>query len=777
MRNLAIILLSCFTFVSFGQNAKSYYKAGLEFTKNGNYNDAIEQFSKTLELQPDYADAYIARAEAFEKLGNVTKAVEDYDRATVFMDNDEEIFYKCGQLYFQLEEYKKAAEKLEIAIRIKSSFLPAYQLLTKTLILDGNISSAKIVSERALDRKNNAENNYVYGFTLYHLGDYVNAEKHFNIAIKKDDRYLDAYHDLAKLKLETGHDNIVLNLCNEGLNIDPNDVRFYLLRSRFYKKSLDLSNAINDVSKAILISPNNEEYYFLRGSYYQDFRQFQNAINDFNKVIMMDPGHMEAYFSRAKMYEEISNYKAAIKDYETILEQSGDDPKTAQMLDGAKKRLFQLNRENKRPTVTLLDPVPKNDLVINVPRETKEISIRGYLEDESEIKSFKINGLEVPFTIEDGNNEFQTSVKISTRESISVVAVDVYDNVLNKEYTINYTETNVPKVRIIAPYASDNGEIYLTSDEPNLYIEGRINDESRIETILVDGIAASFKIDEYNPSFSATINIQNKNKFLVRAIDEHGNETKAEFSFNREGALFSADNPMGKTWVIFIENSDYVNFPSLDGPAKDVSSMRSALANYQIHNFIHKKNLTKSQMERFFNIELRDLVRSNRVNSILIWYAGHGKFINETGYWIPVDAERDDEFSYFNTGNLKASMQMYSRYITHLLLITDACESGSTFYQAMRSLNTERDCNDWKATRFRSSQVFSSAGYELAVDNSQFTKTFANTLANNPDACIPIETIVTKVTEAVVENSQQRPRFGKISGLEDEDGTFFFISK
>ena len=67
---------------------------------------------------------------------------------------------------------------------------------------------------------------------------------------------------------------------------------------------------------------------------------------------------------------------------------------------------------------------------------------------------------------------------------------------------------------------------------------------------------------------------------------------------------------------------------------------------------INKKNMSKKQLERFFSIELRDLVRSNRVNSLLVWYAGHGKFINETGYWVPTDAKRDDEFTYFNINNL-----------------------------------------------------------------------------------------------------------------------------
>jgi len=210
---------------------------------------------------------------------------------------------------------------------------------------------------------------------------------------------------------------------------------------------------------------------------------------------------------------------------------------------------------------------------------------------------------------------------------------------------------------------------------------------------------------------------------------------------------------------------------------KDVSKIKSVLANYRIHNFIHKKNLTKRELEKFFSIELRDLVRTNKVNSLLIWYAGHGKFINETGYWVPIDANRDDEFSFFNINNLKASLQAYSKHVTHTLVVTDACESGPSFYQAMRSIHKKRDCSDWRDTQAKSAQVLSSAGYELAVDESQFTETFANTLENNPNACLPIEDVVSKVTLAVSKAGRQKPQFGKIAGLEDEGGTFFFISK
>jgi hypothetical protein len=77
----------------------------------------------------------------------------------------------------------------------------------------------------------------------------------------------------------------------------------------------------------------------------------------------------------------------------------------------------------------------------------------------------------------------------------------------------------------------------------------------------------------------------------------------------------------------------------------------------------------------------------------------------------------------------------------------------------------------------KSAQVFSSAANELAVDQSKFTATFANALINNKNACIPIETIVKSVNAAVYSTNGQRPQFGKITGLEDQNGTFFFIAK
>ncbi len=762
--------------VLYAQNPKKYYRTGQEFLSKKSYQDAIEQFSKAIELKPEYTDAYIARAEVYETLDEKEKALEDYKRTLVFLTKDGTIYYHAGKLYAELGQHEQAVEMLDKAISLTKKPVAAYRIKVNSLLALGKYEDALTAANALLNIRKDAMNYYLRGQAYEMLGNMKTAENDYLMAERLQNNFIDARLALAGIYLQDNRLDKAISECNTILNYDSKNTQAYLIRSKVYVKQLDMPNAINDISRILLIEPDNADMFFLRGNYYQMFNQHINAITDFTKAISLRPEDPQIYMARAKSYEEILDYKSAEKDYKKITSLTKNNAEAKMLQEQARQRLYELNRENEKPVITLQVPEPAKN-ILNIPENKKEVVLKGIVTDQSDIEYLRINDQKAHLDKKEGECEFLVNVPVADTDLIVIEASDIYHNKSIKKYSLKRTEVNPPEVQVLAPYASDNGEIYLETDEPQLYIEGKVMDESPIKTVMINGVYASFNPEERNPHFTASIDILNKNQFTVTAEDIYGNKKTQNFKLNREGVALYQDNPMGKTWAVFIQNANYQTFASLDGPPKDITLMKKALARYRISNIIVKKDMTKADMEKFFSIELRDLVRSNHVNSILIWYAGHGKFINETGYWIPVDAKRDDEFTYFNINNLKAALQGYSKYVTHTLVITDACESGPTFYQAMRAIPEERSCDDWKATRFKSSQVFSSAGYELATDDSQFTRTFANTLLNNPDACIPIESIVLKVTKAVVSARQQKPQFGKISGLEDEDGTFFFIAK
>jgi tetratricopeptide (TPR) repeat protein len=772
---LFLLLVSSTTVVR-AQSGKQYFKAGEDFSRAMNLIDAIEQFSKAIELDPDLEKAYINRADAYSRIGEHEKAARDYDRALVFDQKEAELYYFSGKEWHLYGDNELAMEKLSMAIDMKGNFLEAYQLRSVVYMELEKYDLALEDCARCLKLEEDEMAYYNIAQVYEKLEMYDDAEDAYKRSINENRRIVETHFAFAKLLYERGKYTEANMSIEQALQLEPSHLEGILLQSLILSAQGSYPKASEVLSMASVEYPDESRIFLYRGDINSLMNQPSYAIVDYGKAIELNPDSAEVYYKRAGAYEAIRDYEKALLDYETLLAMSKYDGTAQRLYEEANQRMFEINREEVKPKVSLKDPVSGEGNVVNVSKEIMVINVTGVVDDKSEIKSLQVNGFTVPVEKTDEGFLFLASVNLTNSNQIIIQVADVYDNTETAIFPIRRTEVDPPIVRMIAPYGSENNILYLDSDEPYIYMEGKIEDESKISMIYVDSVRASYIPSDLNPSFTALVKVQNKSRIVVKAEDEYGNAAEIEYTLNRDAQTFTG-NPMGKTWAIFIENSDYDSFSSLDGPPKDISLMRTALARYQVHNVIHKKNMTKVEFQRFFSIELRDMIRSNRVNSILVWYAGHGKYINESGYWIPVDASSDDEFSFYNINALKASMQSYPDCLDHTLVITDACESGPGFYQAMRSDLQERSCDDWESTSFKSSQVFSSAGYEKAVDNSQFTRTFANVLVNSPGSCLPIEKIVQKVTSAVSNGSQQKPQFGKIAGLEDEDGTFFFIPK
>ncbi|MCK5846712.1 MAG: tetratricopeptide repeat protein, partial [Bacteroidales bacterium] len=76
-----ILLLLLATTITYAQSAKKFYKTAEKFAENGKMQDAIDNYTKSLDLDPNYVKSYISRAEAYKKIDNAKEALNDYERA------------------------------------------------------------------------------------------------------------------------------------------------------------------------------------------------------------------------------------------------------------------------------------------------------------------------------------------------------------------------------------------------------------------------------------------------------------------------------------------------------------------------------------------------------------------------------------------------------------------------------------------------------------------------------------------------------------------------
>jgi hypothetical protein len=157
------------------------------------------------------------------------------------------------------------------------------------------------------------------------------------------------------------------------------------------------------------------------------------------------------------------------------------------------------------------------------------VKIEGELLDESKIKSFEVNGNRVLFETENEKNTFTTYVNVVHKTAFHTRLIDVYDNISEERYLIVFTENDPPKITLLAPNTLSNGLLKIDSIPNHIHIQGKINDESQIKSILINGIPANFISNMHNPEFEAHIDLTNQNKITIMAEDIFGNKAIREY--------------------------------------------------------------------------------------------------------------------------------------------------------------------------------------------------------------------------------------------------------
>jgi tetratricopeptide (TPR) repeat protein len=766
-------------------------KADARLLKDGQkYEEAHVTYSKLIELDPTDYEIYIERAFCSEKMNRYEEAINDYRTALNLKPGEIDLYRKALIDYLQIENYNQATEMFSTLVQIKNKTVAAYQKMAIDKIKLKDYDGAVKEINTSLDYDNTSDySHFIKGVAMDSIGNVQVAIQSYLKAIscmyvtkeykeaKDKSAYKPYFINLAIAQIKTGNLEESLKNLNTALSYDSNDFNIYTQRAITYVAKSDYLNAEVDFTKALQLNDKNAMAYFERGLMNKKLEKYPDAIGDFTNAILFQEKNPNAYYNRALCYQALNKFEEAEKEFSIAKNQGFSKKNIESALSVCKEKAYEFNKETNNPQIELANLSDKEGAKsVRVPKNKPSGTIKGKVNDQSMIKTIIIDGVAASFSSDVNNPSFSATVPIENKEKVTVQVTDVYFNTTTETYDIVRIEATPPKMIINSPFITFDKEILPENTGiSNVYVEGKIDDESLIRFIHINGENASFAAENTNPTFSLNVNIEGKDSLVVEVEDVYENRKRLAFYINRKLAEEENKNPMGRTWVIFIENSDYQNLPSLEGTKKDVLAMKNALANYSISKIIYKPNMTKAQMDKFFSIELRDQINKGNVQSLLVWFAGHGKYINETGYWLPVDASKTDEFTYFPITSLKGYLSLYK--LRHTLVISDACETGPAFYLAMRGENTPKDCNDWEATKLKSAQVFTSSDREKASDNSIFTKTFANVLNNAPDKCISIEKIKEKVTSAVELNQKQKPKFGNISGLEDQSGTFFFIKK
>lgn len=236
------------------------------------------------------------------------------------------------------------------------------------------------------------------------------------------------------------------------------------------------------------------------------------------------------------------------------------------------------------------------------------------------------------------------------------------------------------------------------------------------------------------------------------------------------------DGVVGEQYLLTIGIDEYLHWPKLECAVRDAKAVRDVLV--EQYGFEKKRVVqlyNADATERGITKAFRKLGKTLHAgDSLLIFYAGHGKLDDFTGEgaWVPVEGDRDDDSSWIRCGRIKS----YLRGIDarHVFLISDSCFAGD-FFRGSRGAPPEiSDAYVRDAFRKTSRQALTSGDLEPVVDagfggHSVFTHFLLKELKENTSPYLLPSDLHSRIKGGVSENARQRPKLGTLAGTGGEE--------
>lgn len=362
-------------------------------------------------------------------------------------------------------------------------------------------------------------------------------------------------------------------------------------------------------------------------------------------------------------------------------------------------------------------------------------------------------------------------------------------NYLRIKYLKTHVDNNPPTIVITEPAVTRGFKIVKAK---RITVKGKVTDADGVYEVTVNGVDAALQADG---TFVVQVPLRvGDNNLNVKATDLKYNSSLTKFIIKREvkpvvivdpdvdnnnikKKVITADG--GTFYALLIGVSDYDDskIVSLDGmPTTDIQNLADALIGYYTfdeNNVEILSNPTRSKIIRAFD-RLKKKITTK--DNLLIFYAGHGTFIEEDniGYWLPSDAEADYTDNWINNTLVRDNIKRIKS--KHTLLISDACFSGSIFKTRAFSIKNA-NLSIQKKYELPSRKAMTSGTLKTVPNVSVFMKYLLDRLENNKDAYVSAGQMFNRIETPVGNNSPNTPQYGTIQGVGDEGGDFIFIRK
>lgn len=154
---------------------------------------------------------------------------------------------------------------------------------------------------------------------LHEAGKYGEAAAIYRDILVKEPSNVMAMHLLALVAMQLDNAQMVLNLADAGLQIEPNFAVLYQDKATAMRRLGEKEKAMACIDKAISLDAATGEYYDTKAQIYRDLRQFDKAVEALQTGITLSPHNAALYNSLAIILHRMGAHDEALVAINTYL--------------------------------------------------------------------------------------------------------------------------------------------------------------------------------------------------------------------------------------------------------------------------------------------------------------------------------------------------------------------------------------------------------------------------------------------------------------------------
>lgn len=306
---------------------EKYMAIGFIFHALGNYDEALRNYSKCIELDPECELINYFIGVTYFELENYPEAGVYFQKELKQRPKSHNTTYLLGITYLKLGNSQQASACFNRAIKLKPDYVKAYIGMSSAYRLSGNYKQAEKWTMQPIKAKKDTADVYFELGEIY-LGtqNYDLAEENYRKAIAKDPMLSDGYINLSKVLIAKEKNEEAFKLLTRAEKYHPKNIKLMIQKAIAVSNQKKYKEALKIIEEIEKIDQKDQELAYIKGKCLLYLENAQNAINVIKKAIEANPNDLELRKLYGIAMLKLDKFSPAENEFKNIIKIKADDP-------------------------------------------------------------------------------------------------------------------------------------------------------------------------------------------------------------------------------------------------------------------------------------------------------------------------------------------------------------------------------------------------------------------------------------------------------------------